>query len=54
MHTATRLDDPVEPELESNEYLGEDCSEDEADAAHNSDCVSILEQDTLDADVQAL
>jgi len=56
VHTATRPDDPAEPELDYNDYSGEDCSEDEADAAHNpnSDSVSIPEQDTLDADVQAL
>ena len=56
VHTATRPDDPAEPELDHNEYSGEDCSEDEAGAAHNpnSDSVSIPEQDTLDADVQTL
>ena len=52
VHTVTRLDDPIEPELDYNDYSGEDCSEDEADAAHNSDCVSIPEQDTLAADVR--
>ena len=54
VHTATRPDDPAEPELDHNEYSGEDCSEDEAGAAHNPNSDSIPEQDTLDADVQTL
>jgi len=56
VHTATRSDDPAEPELDYNEFSGENCSEDEAGASHNpnSDSVSIPEQDTLDADVQTL
>ena len=52
MLTATRPDDPIEPELDFTEYSGEDCLEDKAVVAHNSE--SIPEQDTLDANVQAL